>query len=283
MAAPKKATNGSDIIFLGKQNDLLHALGGDDGVHGGSGNDTLYGDDGNDFLFGDAGDDQLFGGGGNDTLSGGPGSNRLDGGLGTDTADYRWYTLTDQPLYINLADGYAVDQTGFEVGNPPALGSGQTFNDQLSGIDNVFGANDVPNVIIGNAGDNILVGGSQNDYIVAGAGADQVDGGAGVDVIGGGAGVDQLTGGSGNDFFDFFASDFASSQGAPDQILDLELLTSGDTAWDTIRLHDAAFVNILTLVNDVYDIQITWNDPNLPAGFIHAIGIGPGIAFFEFV
>jgi Ca2+-binding RTX toxin-like protein len=286
MASTKKATDGNDIVFLGKHDDLFSALGGDDEVHGGGGNDTLFGDDGNDLLFGDQGDDQLFGGGGNDVLSGGPGSNRLDGGLGVDTADYSWYTINDQPLYINLAAGYAVDQTGWEVGSPPTLGSGQTFNDQLSGIDKVIGASNVPNVIIGDAGNNILVGGNQNDYIDAGAGNDGVDGGAGVDVIVGGPGADQLTGGAGNDFFDFFASDFSFSGLDVDVITDLELRensdTNLDTVFDTIRLHDAQSINA-HVVDGVWQIDIGWADQTLPHGHINAIGIGAGLPYFDFV
>ena len=100
MAAAKKATNGNDTIFLGKQDDVFHALAGQDEVHGGGGNDTLYGDDDNDTLYGDAGNDQLFGGGGDDVLLGGAGTNLLDGGAGINTASFADYVIADQPVYV---------------------------------------------------------------------------------------------------------------------------------------------------------------------------------------
>lgn len=192
-------TSLADTVTLGRKGELAQALAGDDTVTGQGGNDTVYGGEGNDQLSGGGGNDALYGDAGDDLLIGGAGSNILQGGTGVDTLSYSWYG-TSQPLYINLAEGYAVDQAG-SAGNPPAAGSGQTFNDQISGFEKVIGASLVPNIIIGDDFGNVLEGGSANDTIHGGAGADTLLGGAGSDVIEGGWGGDVIDGGAGKDYY----------------------------------------------------------------------------------
>jgi Ca2+-binding RTX toxin-like protein len=197
----KSFTDGDDIVTLTKFDDTVHALVGNDVVHGSDGNDILFGDDGNDTLFGDYGNDTLFGGAGNDTLLGGAGTNLLDGGTGTNTADYTWYQQADQPVYISLTAGYAVDQSNSGTGSPPTLGQGQTFNDTLRGIQNAIGAPNTTNTIIGDINANVLTGGNLADRLEGGDGNDTILGGNGDDLIVGGKGNDILTGGAGADTF----------------------------------------------------------------------------------
>ena len=56
-------SNNSDqaVPPLGDDNNVIHALGGDDYVQSGAGNDQLFGDAGHDTLFAGAGDDRVFG------------------------------------------------------------------------------------------------------------------------------------------------------------------------------------------------------------------------------
>jgi Ca2+-binding RTX toxin-like protein len=222
-------TVNADNIGLTARADLARALAGDDTVRAGDGNDTVYGDAGNDDLFGDAGNDLLFGGDGfddlfggvgndtlwggaeDDVLSGGAGTNQIDGGAGAaDAVSYQWYAIRDQPLYIDLSSGYAVDRSGFEAGAPPPPGSGQTFSDALSGIENVYGSDATSNVVIGNAVANALYGAGLADHLDGRAGNDEINGGAGNDTIIGGGGVDRMTGGDGNDVFVFRKDDLSS-------------------------------------------------------------------------
>jgi Ca2+-binding RTX toxin-like protein len=234
-AAKSRFTELADTVTLSKKGELAFALGGDDSVtglggddtvHGGDGNDTVNAGAGNDLVLGDAGsdvidsgegndtvqggegDDMLSAGGGNDevsgdagddVVSGGAGTNVLQGGTGFDTLSYAWYG-TSQPLYIDLAARYAVDQAG-SPGNPPPAGSGQSLNDQIFGFERVIGASFVPNIIIGDDFANTLEGGNLDDTINGGTGDDAIMGGAGRDVILGGLGRDTIDGGGGDDYY----------------------------------------------------------------------------------
>ena len=75
-------TDKADRIVTGRDDDTIHALGGNDVVDAGSGHDTLYGGKGKDVLYGGGGNDRLHGEDGNDTLYGGCGNDTLDGGAG---------------------------------------------------------------------------------------------------------------------------------------------------------------------------------------------------------
>lgn len=219
-----KFTSGNDNVTLtSKRGEFANALAGDDSVTGGIGADTIQGGEGNDLLKGGGGNDRVLGEAGDDTLRGDAGSNVLQGGNGEDTVDYSWYG-TAQPLYINLAAGYAVDQVGLNGGAPPP-GSGQTFSDSITGVENVIGGLNTPNFIVGDIADNQLTGGDGADTIVTGGGGDTVTGGAGDDYLlaNGSSGSPELLGGDGEDNFvfqpggpGFVTTDY---DGAGDQLL----------------------------------------------------------------
>ena len=203
--AKSKFTNGNDNVTLtSRKGELANALAGDDTVTGALGADTIQGGEGNDLLKGGGGNDRVLGEAGDDTLQGDAGNNVLQGGNGEDTVDYSWYG-TAQPIYINLAAGYAVDQVGLN-GNAPPPGSGQTFSDSLTGVENAIGGLNTPNFIVGDIADNELTGGNGADTIVTGGGNDTVNGGAGEDYLlanVGPFGSPELLGGDGEDTFVF--------------------------------------------------------------------------------
>ena len=239
--AAKRATTGNDIVFLGKKGDVFHALAGQDEVHGGDGNDTLFGDDDGDTLYGESGNDTLFGGAGDDTLFGGAGTNLLDGGAGINTASFADYVIADQPVYVSLAAGYAVDQTTSGNGVPPGLGTGQTFNDTLRGIQNVVGAPNTNNTIIGDNANNVLTGGNLADRIEGDRGNDQIFGSNGDDYIVGGPDDDLLNGGQGADIFDYA---FDEGNLGSDHITGFEL--GVDSLVQTLTLDPNSSVNALS-------------------------------------
>jgi Ca2+-binding RTX toxin-like protein len=204
--AKSKFTSGNDSVALsGKRGELANALAGDDTVTGTAAGDTISGGEGNDNLAGLAGDDRLFGDAGDDLLSGGSGNNVLQGGNGVDTVSYAAYG-TSQPLYVNLALGFAVDQVGLN-GADPVSGSGQTLNDLITGVENVIGAPDTSNKLVGDVNANRLAGGNVGDELMGGLGADSLVGLGGNDTLQGGAGIDAMEGGVGDDWFVFGAGD----------------------------------------------------------------------------
>ncbi len=78
------ATDRSDHISVGRDNDLVDANGGNDKVNGGGGNDVILGGTGNDDLKGMQGNDTLRGEDGHDDLRGGQGMDLIAGGTGND-------------------------------------------------------------------------------------------------------------------------------------------------------------------------------------------------------
>lgn len=81
----RTGTNQSDLIFLGRGNDVGFGLKGNDWLRGQAGNDLLSGGDARDRLVGGAGIDTLFGDSGDDTLLGEAGTDSLFGGSGNDS------------------------------------------------------------------------------------------------------------------------------------------------------------------------------------------------------
>ena len=86
-------TGSDDILFGGRDRDVVFAKAGDDLVNlgrgddtgfGGLGNDALYGGRGADIVNGGSGNDSVFGGAGNDVVAGGEGDDWLSGGSGND-------------------------------------------------------------------------------------------------------------------------------------------------------------------------------------------------------
>ena len=214
--------------------------------------ETVYALDGNDAVTDLGSDDTVYLGAGDDRMVAGRGTNLYDGGLGFDTLDFRGASTGDQPLYINLLAGYAVDASGFNVGVTPAFGSGQSFNSRISGFESVDGAVNVPNTIIGDLGANILTGGDKNDYLSGLAGDDVLSGEGGDDYIRTGPGADGAYGGDGNDTFVYFRED----AGGMDTLLDFG---SNPDEFDTI-----AFVGAQSIVQHAAPGGIifvgTWDD-----------------------
>jgi trimeric autotransporter adhesin len=82
-------TENDDNLTFGAEDNVIHALGGNDTIVAGAGNDTIYGEAGNDNLQGENGNDTLYGGEGADTLYGQLGDDVLDGGAGNDSLQGR--------------------------------------------------------------------------------------------------------------------------------------------------------------------------------------------------
>ena len=196
-----------DVLEGDARANLLRGRGGDDTLRGGDGADTLRGDAGADVLEGgdntlwfdidladyqfvgsgvtvnlvtgvaDAGPDGIdtlvgmegaFGGAGNDLLVGNGGYlNFFRGGLGDDT--------------IEAGDGY--DVVDYQFGSPTGgvtvnlaagTASGGAGNDQLSGVESVWGTG-FADLLIGGAGDENFRGNAGDDTLRGGGGRDTAD------------------------------------------------------------------------------------------------------------
>ncbi|WP_173947728.1 hypothetical protein [Microvirga terrae] len=149
----------TDVVNLGRGNDI---------AYGGSGIETLVGGDGKDSLFGNGGDDSLVGGFGIDYLDGGEGADLMVGGEGDDT-----FVIDDSnDVAMEASGGFeGIDLVRASISY--ALGA-NLENLWLTGDDDLTGTgNALANRITGNAGSNVLDGG---------AGADELAGGQGNDV-----------------------------------------------------------------------------------------------------
>jgi Ca2+-binding RTX toxin-like protein len=146
----------TDVVNLGK---------GDDIAYGGSGVETLVGGDGRDSLFGYGGDDSLVGGIGLDYLDGGTGADQMIGGAGDDT-----YVIDDANDVVTEAASEGTDLVCTSISY--GLGS-ELENLVLTGSANLNGTgNQLANRITGNAGSNLLDGGVGADNLAGGAGND---------------------------------------------------------------------------------------------------------------
>jgi Ca2+-binding RTX toxin-like protein len=262
---PKKFTSGDDnAVLTNKRGDSVNALGGNDTVVGSAASDTISGGEGNDCLSGAGGNDYVFGDAGDDVLVGGAGSNLIQGGNGVDTLSYTWYG-TSQPLYVNLAEGYAVDQTGLN-GQDPASGSGQTFSDLITGVENVIGAAGTTNKLVGDLQANVLQGGGLSDTLQGGGGNDSLAGGGGADRITGGPGNDAMDGGDGADRFVFAAGDgtFFFNDEIPDKTFWQYYLGASDEIYN-FAADDDIFVAYQT--GDIATIKWLY-DPDQALSFV---------------
>ena len=127
---------GRDLMDGGFGDDRLEGGKGGDNLDGGEGNDVLLGGKGGDVLLGGDGDDRLLGGKGNDHLSGGPGNDVMTGGAGADTFEY------EEGYYVSLGfhRGTMVDDHGsdtitdFEPGKDQIWFFAGTARGTLAGI-----------------------------------------------------------------------------------------------------------------------------------------------------
>jgi Ca2+-binding RTX toxin-like protein len=146
----------TDIVNLGK---------GDDVAYGGSGVETLVGGTGRDSLFGHGGDDSLVGGIGQDYLDGGAGIDQMAGGTDDDI-----YVVDDLIDVVVEAIDEGTDLIRASISY--ALGT-NLENLWLTGSANLNGTgNALANRITGNAGSNLLDGGIGADNLAGGAGND---------------------------------------------------------------------------------------------------------------
>ncbi|MGL4489454.1 MAG: calcium-binding protein [Rhizobiaceae bacterium] len=168
-------TNSADrLIGNNGGNDYFEGNGGVDTVFGLGGNDTIHGGIGGDVIYGGYGDDLIYGDADNDTIVGGVGGDYMNGGLGVDLA---YYLDSRGAITVNLATN--------------VNSRGDAEEDELIGIENVYGTNAVAgDSITGDGQANILFGFTGNDYLGGGVGNDTLSGGAGADFMDGGAGAD---------------------------------------------------------------------------------------------
>ena len=152
---------------------------------------------------------------------------------------------------------------------PPALGTGQTFNDTLRGIQNVVGAPNTNNTIIGDNANNVLTGGNLADRIEGGRGNDQILGGNGNDYILGGPDNDLLNGGQGADIF---AYAFDAGNLGTDHITGFEL--GVDSLVQTITLDGASSLsfNLQEIGGTAVAVMQAGNDSGTFSGNVYFDG-----------
>jgi hypothetical protein len=179
-------------------------------------------------------DDTLFGGDGNDNLIGGAGRDTLDGGAGSDFAAYSAEATGAgaRGVYVNLADGVAIDTTGSV--------------DALYRIENITGT------------DNAYPGGYWSDFLIGDAGSNTILGNGGNDYISGGFGVDWLFGGAGTDWF-ILNSDIQA--GSYDIIFDFNVGGTND------YLSLSASVQSHTSFGDYYGYGLAYVDMGAAGGY----------------
>ncbi|WP_421900464.1 FecR domain-containing protein [Maridesulfovibrio sp.] len=197
------ATESADRWTGTANTDYYDGLGGDDEIDGKEGDDTLKGGDGNDTIYGCMGDDSIEGGSGNDLIYGDAGRDVIDGGSDND------YILALQDgdtiigsTGIDTVSYLYVAEIGINANLETGVVSGGSYDDSLSGIENLVGTGQ-NDVLVGDSAANTLSGLAGNDSISGGSGDDLLEGGAGADTLDGGAGADTLDGGSGQDTFRF--------------------------------------------------------------------------------
>jgi Ca2+-binding RTX toxin-like protein len=188
----KVGTTGDNVGGAGSStggtanDDIIYALGGNDGSQGLAGNDTL---------FGQAGDDTLNGGAGNDLLNGGGGADRAVFAL--DVSNYT-FGLSGSNLTVTATSG--AEGTDTLVGMETASFNGRVLNVVNTGgtpASNV-GTNG-PDTLNGVADADLLLGFGGNDILTGGTSADVLLGGADDDTLNGATGNDTVNGGEGND------------------------------------------------------------------------------------
>ncbi|MBX5732388.1 hypothetical protein ISD83_30605 [Pseudomonas aeruginosa] len=106
------------VLFGGKDSNLLEGNLGDDHLYGMAGSDTLKGGAGRDYLEGGSDNDTLVGGSesdtligglGNDLLEGGEGNDLLEGGLGDDSYEFSGQFGTDTVIDLDGKGRLRVD------------------------------------------------------------------------------------------------------------------------------------------------------------------------------
>jgi Ca2+-binding RTX toxin-like protein len=234
--AARDGGDGNDLIFSGRNNQVLRGMGGNDTLWGGAqSRDTLLGGDGNDELHSSEYPSRLEGGAGNDTLYAKAGDQLIDGGAGADTlvitgSSYTGATQVvvdgQDRIVLKEMSKAQLQSTSTVYATPGesrlSMGNGlyMTYADAPHGL--VFELAD-GTLNWGDAIDGIKVEGSDGDGadLLVGQGADDnLRGHAGDDTLLGGAGNDSLSDDQGNNMLDGGAGDdwlyVGSFNNAPD-------------------------------------------------------------------
>jgi Ca2+-binding RTX toxin-like protein len=198
-----------------------------DNLTGSSSADILIGGAGNDTLNGGDGNDKLIGGADNDTLNGGNDNDTLNGGAGNDTLDGG----AGNDL-IDLSSG----TTGVTI--TLSQGSGPFSTGDLSAAG--LGTDSYQNMegVIGTAFSDTITGSAGNDILIGGGGADHLIGGAGNDTV---------TYETGSTIY----GDSASAAAGTDS--------------DTLKLNDAATIDLSQANQDVSGLSIVTGFENVDA------------------
>lgn len=226
-------TDGADVRYGARADDVLDGGSGDDTLFGAAGGDVLRGGTGNDKLVGGAGADVLLGGDGDDELSdfNGFDADMLDGGKGNDVLDGHAGSDT---YYFARGDGRDEirDTPGAAHVDSDVLifGPGITADDVKVTTENgalviaLRGTSDEIRIIGASYGGTAWTAGkvlfddgvlwtradlierqqrdavsAEDDIVVGGTGRDQINGLDGDDQIDGKDGDDTLVGGTGQD------------------------------------------------------------------------------------
>lgn len=137
------ASDRSNQIITGYDNDFVDGNGGSDFIFvrggndvalGGSGSDEIIAGKGADILRGDTGDDSLRGGGGDDVLDGGKGADHLAGGAGEDVFVFAKGDGADS--IAQFRNGHdRIDLSGHDIANFHALAGALSGNHGRTVID----------------------------------------------------------------------------------------------------------------------------------------------------
>ena len=194
------ALGGNDRIISGTGDDQLYGEGDSDEIYGGLGHDRLYGGSEDDQLFGDdvavstsGGNDFLDGGEGNDLVQGGAGRDIVFGGAGNDNLNGDEFAGDNSGGFDDYLDGEAGDDELHGAAGSDVL-IGGVGNDLLIGDTTQF-QNGTPE----QGGNDSLDGGEGQDQLFGLYGNDLLSGGVGDDLVNGQDGSDVLYGGEGND------------------------------------------------------------------------------------
>jgi len=206
------ATEGWDTINMDDNNNIVHALGGDDIIKTFDGDDTIDAGRGDDIIDAGKGNDYIF-----QTLE--KEKDQIDGGQGQDTLSYYEQTnfKNSKPHYN---DNMHIDSVGIRADLIAGIvikfskkrsvfndddstkltlpKSSHVIYDQISNIENMEGT-DLNDMIFGSQEANVIRTYAGNDQINARGGNDLIDVGAGDDLVYAGSGDDEINAGVGND------------------------------------------------------------------------------------
>ena len=180
-------------------NNVIRALGGNDGVEGGAGDDYLDGGDGADLIFGGSGSDNIIGGAGNDIiLDGSELQNMRELGRTVGADGKSEQQRFDEEIAGRGASVVARGKSWFVYREDGAAATGDATRDSGYVIWTPDGSTYLDPETSG-SGDDLIDAGDGSDRVYAGEGDDTVIGGIGNDYLNGGHDNDTVIGGEGDD------------------------------------------------------------------------------------